>query len=213
MADQTDAVPAPAGATPDRRPGRQLAVVVLAGVAGAALVAVAAALTWWSADFVDPLTGPLTVALTGGTCVPELVPLALVGLAGLGAALATGGLPRRLVGLVLLLCGLTVAVRSALSAAEGPTGPPALTSSLTRPADPVGVAQLHLAGPALAVLGGLLLLLAGVLVVLGVGARRLGARYERTAAAAGSRSRGHRHNGARHGAGAGRGGFGRTRAG
>ena len=201
MADQAAGLPASAGTAPDRR--RQLAVLVATGVAGAALVAVASALTWWSADFVDPLTGPLTLTLNGAACVPELVPLALVGLAGLGAALATGGLPRRLVGLVVLVCGLTVAVRSVLTAAAGPSGPPGLKGSLTRPADPVGGAQLHLAGPTLAVLGGVLLSLAGALVVLGVGARRLGARYERTSPATASRARSPRDGAGAGGAGSG----------
>jgi len=145
-------------------------------VAGAALAAVGAALTWWSADYLDPLTGPLVIRLSGADSVPELIPLALVGLAGLGAALATHGIPRRLVGVVLLVCGGVIAARSVLSVG----GPPAaLAGSLSRPADPVGAAQLHPVGPALAVLGGLLLATAGVLVVLGRGARaRMGGRYD-----------------------------------
>ena len=159
--------------------------MLLTGVVGAALVAIAAGLTWWSADYVDPLTGPLTVALAGGSCVPELVPLALVGLAGLGASLATTGVPRRLVGLVLLASGLTVAIRSALSFGSAPAG---LAGSLTRPAELVGAAQLHPVGPALALLGGLLLAASGVLVLFGVGARRLGSKYERTASRAAARA-------------------------
>ena len=145
-------------------------------VAGAALAAVGAALTWWSADYLDPLTGPLVVTLSGADSVPELIPLALVGLAGLGAALATHGIPRRLVGVVLLVCGGVITVRSVLSVGSPPA---ALAGSLSRPADPVGAAQVHPVGPALAVLGGLLLASAGVLVVLGRGARaRMGGRYD-----------------------------------
>ena len=52
----------------------------------------AAGMQWWSAEYLDALTGPITVTLSGAACVPELIPLALVGLAGLGAALATSGL-------------------------------------------------------------------------------------------------------------------------
>ncbi len=188
MAESPDATPAAVGPPRGRHSGRQLAVVVLCGVLGAALVAIAAALTWWSADYADPLTGPLTVTLAGGSCVPELVPLALVGLAGLGASLATRGLPRRLVGLVLLASGVTVAVRSGLSLTAGPRGPGALAGALTRPAEPVGAAQLHPVGPLLAVIGGVLLAVAGLLVLLGVGARRLGARYERTRRAVDART-------------------------
>ncbi len=150
-----------------------LAVLALAG---AGLAAVAAAMTWWSADYLDPLTGALTVTATGSSCVPELVPLALVGLAGFGAALATRGFARRLVGVVIGLCGVAGAV---LSARQFAAPPASLVTDLTRPADPVGAAQLHPFGPALAVLAGLLLAAAGILVALGLGARRrLGSRYD-----------------------------------
>jgi uncharacterized membrane protein (TIGR02234 family) len=156
--------------------GRQLGIVAVLAVVGAALAAVAAGLTWWSADYSDPLTGPVSITLSGAACVPELIPLALVGLAGFGAALATRGIPRRLIGVVLALCGATLTARSALSF-ESPA--PQLASQLSRPADPVGVPQLHAFGPLLAVVGGLFLLAAGMLIALGAGARqRLGARYD-----------------------------------
>ena len=161
--------------------GRPLGIVAVLAVAGAALAAVAAALTWWSADYVDPLTGALTISASGADCVPELIPLALVALAGFGAALATRGIPRRAVGAVIALCGGALAARSALFFGSTPG---ALVSELTRPADPVGTAQLHPVGPALGVLGGLLLAAAGVLIVLGVGARQaMSSRYERGAKA------------------------------
>lgn len=160
----------------DRR-GRQLGLVAVLAVAGAALAAAAAALTWWTAQYVDPLTGALTVTASGATCVPELIPLALVSLAGFGAALATRGVLRRIVGAVIALCGIAVAVRSAMLFGSTPA---ALVGDLTRPADPVGAAQLHPFGPALGVLAGLLLAGAGVLVLIGIGARQaMGSRYER----------------------------------
>ncbi len=82
-------------------------------------------------------------------------------------------------GLVIALCGVAVAVRSAIFFGSTPA---ALVSRLTRPADPAGAAQLHPVGPALGVLAGVLLAVAGVLIVLGVGARQaMGARYERRA--------------------------------
>jgi uncharacterized membrane protein (TIGR02234 family) len=158
-----------------------LGLVAILAVAGAGLAAAAAALTWWSADYVDPLSGALTIAVSGAACIPELIPLALVALAGFGAALATRGLPRRIVGVVIALCGVAVAVRSATSFGSTPA---ALVSELTRPADPVGAAQLHPVGPGIGVVAGLLLTGAGVLVVLGVGTRQaMGARYERRARA------------------------------
>lgn len=161
-----------------RRPVALLAALVLLG---AAACAGAAALTWWTAGYDDPLTGPLTLTATGSDCLPELVPVALVALAGFGAALATQGWLRRLVGVVLLAGGLLVAVRAVLAFAAPPS---TLTSALVRPATPSGPAQLHPFGPALALAGGVLLALAGVLVAAGLGGRRrLGSRYEAPSAA------------------------------
>lgn len=174
---------APSAESARRRAGRQLAVLAILALAGAGLAAVAAALIWWSADYTDPLTGALTVTATGAGCVPELVPLALVGLAGFGAALATRGFPRRLVGVVIGLCGCAIAVFSALQFAAPPAS---LVTDLTRPADPVGAAQLHPIGPVLAIVAGVLLTATGVLVMLGLGARRrLGSRYDAPTRAAG----------------------------
>jgi uncharacterized membrane protein (TIGR02234 family) len=156
--------------------GRQLGLVALLAVAGAGIAAIAAGVTWWSADYQDPLTGPLTITVSGGSAVPELVPLALVALAGFGAALATHGTVRRLVGVVLLLCGGAITLRSAVLFGDRPA---ALVSSLSRPADAVGAPQLHAIGPALGVLGGLLLAAAGTLISTGWGARqRLGTKYD-----------------------------------
>lgn len=162
-----------------RRTTGGLAVLVLAG---AAACAGAAALTWWTADYVDTLTGPLTLRASGADCLPELVPVALVALAGWGATLATQGWLRRVVGVVLLAGGLLVTVRAAVAMADAPA---VLTGSLVRPADPVGSAQLHPAGPILALAGGVLIAVAGVLVVAGLGGRRrLGARYDAPTGAA-----------------------------
>lgn len=166
------------GADPNnaRKRGRQLGLVALFALLGAAAVAVAANLTWWSAEYSDPLTGALTITASGAAGVPELIPLALVAVAGFGAALATRGIPRRLIGVVLVLCGLILMVRSLLALGNEPA---ALVDELTRPADPVGSAQLSVLGPLLAVLGGALLGVAGVLIVAGIGGRqRLGTRYD-----------------------------------
>jgi uncharacterized membrane protein (TIGR02234 family) len=164
----------------------RLGLVAVLAVVGAGIAAIAAALTWWSADYQDPLTGPLTISVTGGSAVPELVPLALVALAGFGAALATHGTVRRLVGVVLLLCGAAITIRAALSIGDQPT---ALVSSLSRPADAVGDPELHAIGPALGVLGGRLLAAAGILIIAGWGARqRLGAKYDAPAGAATGRA-------------------------
>lgn len=185
MTEHPDSGTVAPGQRSPRGRGAAVGLVILVGLVGAALLAVAAGVTWWSADYLDPLTGPLVVALSGSSCVPELIPLALVGLAGLGATSATGGVPRRLVGVALLAAGGIVAVRSALSFGNPPAG---LAGSLSRPADLVGAPQLHVLGPTLGVLGGVLLSAAGALVGFGVGARRLGRRYERTGPAVSARS-------------------------
>ncbi|MGS0688553.1 Trp biosynthesis-associated membrane protein [Nakamurella sp. GG22] len=177
MTDRPTADAAPAAGAPHRSRGRRLGAVVLPAIAGAALAAVAAGMQWWSAEYLDALTGPITVTLSGAACVPELIPLALVGLAGLGAALATAGPLRRLVGIVLFAAGATIAVRSAVALGAAPAG---LAGSLTRPAELVGEAGLSPAGPVLATTGGLLMAVAGVLVIAGVGARPLGSKYKRT---------------------------------
>ncbi len=149
-------------------------------LSGAAACAGAAAMTWWTADYDDSLTGPLTVAATGADCMPELVPVALVALAGLGAMLAARGAFRRLVGVVLMVGGLLVAVRAVLVMTQAPA---ALTAALTRPAEPVGAAQLHPFGPILAIVGGVLVTAAGAFGIAGVAARRrLGSRYDAPAA-------------------------------
>ncbi|WP_395726715.1 Trp biosynthesis-associated membrane protein [Nakamurella sp.] len=166
----------------ESRARRTTAVVAGLVLAGAAGCAGAAAMTWWTAEYVDPLTGPLTLTASGAACLPELVPVALIGLAGFGATLATQGWLRRAVGAILLLGGLLVAVRAGAAMTQAPA---VLTGSLVRPADPAGPALLHPAGPLLALAGGVLVALAGALIAAGLGGRRrLGARYDAPTAAA-----------------------------
>jgi len=160
--------------TPERT-GRAAALIALCAVVGAALAAVAAGLTWWTEDFADPLTGPVTITASGSSVLPELVPVALVALAGLGAALATHGVLRRIVGGVLAVGGALIAVRCAVAWGSAPA---ALVQDLPRPADPVGDARLSPLGPLLGIAGGLLIGVAGGLIVAGRGARRMSSRYE-----------------------------------
>jgi uncharacterized membrane protein (TIGR02234 family) len=151
-----------------------LGAIAACAVAGAALAAAASGLTWWTAQFLDPLTGPVTVTAAGGTVVPELVPVALVALAGLGAALATHGVPRRLVGVLLVLGGVLLAVRCGLSLG---TPPASLLTDLPRPADQVGTARLSIVGPLAGVAGGALIAVAGAVIAAGLAARRMSSRY------------------------------------
>ncbi|HEY7812789.1 MAG TPA: hypothetical protein VIC62_06090, partial [Nakamurella sp.] len=58
---------------PDRPRARPVAVLAALVLLGTAACAGAAAMTWWTADYVDPLTGPVTLTASGADCLPELV--------------------------------------------------------------------------------------------------------------------------------------------
>ncbi len=155
---------------------RRPALLALLLVLGAAVTAVASALNWWTQQNRDALAGTFTTTATGSRVAPQLLPVALVALAGFGAALATSGALRRLVGVVLVLAGAWAgmsAVRSLLRQ------PPSLREDLVRPVEISAPAQLHLPGPLLGTAGGLLIVVAGALLLTGFGARRtLGNRYD-----------------------------------
>ena len=164
MTERAAAEPSRGTTAGKTRPGARAALGVAAlAVLGAALAAVAATMTWTTDERPEALTGP--VQLSGGDLVPELVPVALVALAGVGATFATSGWARRVVGLSVAAAGALLAARSAAAWA---TADPAAT---VRPL-----------GPALALLGGLAILAAGGLIAAGRGGRRLGSRYEPPAA-------------------------------
>ncbi|MEG3637201.1 Trp biosynthesis-associated membrane protein [Micromonospora palythoicola] len=145
------------------RPGRrELAYAVLLCLAGAGLALWAATRTW-VVDVVGRSEPMLLVEeRTGGQLLPWLPALALVGLAGGGAVLATRGRPRRVLGGLLTLLGLAVA-------AGGGYG---LVGDL---GDPVTWQW-----PALTLLGGLLAAVGGSSTMLrGHRWPAMGARYER----------------------------------
>ncbi|BCY06670.1 Trp biosynthesis-associated membrane protein [Actinoplanes sp. L3-i22] len=106
---------------------RSHAAAVLACLAGAGLTLFAVTRTW--SMTVEHRTGlsDLTTVRTGADEQPWLIGLAVVGLAGAGALLATKGLARRVLGGVLLLAGLGVAAggvlaRAGLDAGEAGAG-------------------------------------------------------------------------------------------
>lgn len=171
--DQT-AGPEPAG--PSRAARRRPAVLALLIVAGAALTVIAGSLTWWRQQHLDALAGSVTTAATGSQTDALLVPAALVGLAGFGAAVATTGLLRRLVGLLLLAGGGIAAVLAVVGALDAPAR---LLTSLSRPAESSSSPALQPFGAVLGALGSVLIAATGLLLVLGYGARRtLGSRYD-----------------------------------
>ncbi|MEV0625712.1 Trp biosynthesis-associated membrane protein [Nonomuraea wenchangensis] len=79
--------------------GRELGAWLAVTVLGCLLVLLAAGRTWVS------VTQTGADAPTGGDLSPVLTPLALAGLAGVVAVLATKGVGRRVVGGLLALCG------------------------------------------------------------------------------------------------------------
>ena len=90
---------------------RPLWMIIVGLLAGAGLLWASSKLSWaWSVE-VTPLHGKVVDARDGATLAPALVPLALVSLAAIAAALATRGWPRRIVGGLVVLAGLgTIAV-------------------------------------------------------------------------------------------------------
>ncbi|MEH1016676.1 Trp biosynthesis-associated membrane protein [Micromonospora sp. CPCC 206060] len=152
----------PTGNRPD--PGRrQLAYAVLLCLAGAGLALFATTRTW-VVELVDrpaPLPA-IREARTGAALLPWVSALAVVGLAGAGAVLATRGPVRRLVGALLLLVGVVLVIGGGSGLAAPPAG------SVSRQ------------WPALCLLGGALVGAGGVWTVL-AGHRWpvMGARYER----------------------------------
>ena len=167
----------------DRSARRGSAVLALLVVVGAVALAVAAHLIWWSQTHVDSLSGAITISARGSQADPLLIPVALLALAGFGAALATNGVLRRVVGVVLLVGGGWAAVLAVVGLWRPPTS---LHTDLTRPAVSSALPQLHVGGPLVALLGGLLVALTGALVVSGFGARvALGARFDAPTSRAG----------------------------
>ncbi|MEU6021446.1 Trp biosynthesis-associated membrane protein [Micromonospora sp. NBC_01739] len=137
---------------------RELAYAVLACLAGAGLALWAVTRTWT----VQATGSALDEEGSGAGLLPWLPALALVGLAGGGAMLATGGWLRRGVGGLLALLGLAMA-------AGGGYG---LVADLGD--------QVSRQWPALTLLGGLIAAAGGVLTALrGDRWPAMGARYER----------------------------------
>lgn len=177
MAGPTAQVPEPGSDPTTGRRRRPLAYAVLLCLAGAGLALFAATRTW-AAEVISrpaPLP-PVRLTRTGGDLLPWLPALAVVGLAGAGAVLATRGLPRRIVGGLMALVGVAMALGAGFALLNPPTGvDPATGADLVT--DPTGPAWPLLCG-----VGGLALAGGGVWT-LARGQRwpAMGARYERGA--------------------------------
>ena len=155
----------PVRPTPNRRP---LWMIIVGLLAGAGLLWASSKLAWsWSVE-VTPLHGKVVDARDGATEATALVPLALLSIAAIAAAVATSGWPRRIVGGLVVLAGLgmIVVAFTHLAAVFGahPNGYP--------------LSQIVLAH-VFALLAGVLVAPAGTLIIRGAAdLPRLGANYE-----------------------------------
>ncbi|MCN9239743.1 TIGR02234 family membrane protein [Streptomyces sp. RY43-2] len=155
--------PRPEAAAPARSGRRSLALALLCGAAGAA-VALLSSRQDWAAGTV-PLAGgdfPLSAKGSDVTGVPAA--LAIVGLAALVAVFAVRRTGRHLVAGLLALSGLGTIT----AAFQGLTDDSALDEKAARTAGDTAAtasALTHTAWPYVAVLGGALILLAGLLAL------------------------------------------------
>ena len=160
---------------PPRSP-RLLWSVILLLLAAAGLLWGSSAVIWVGQRFRTPFSGETTSGVTGAVLRPELVPLALAALAAVAAVLATGGLLRRVMGLLVLVAGGVLGWRSIAWPFDG--GWFGYASNVPQGSVPVGGISANVAGPLLMTAGALLLVVAGALVLLR--AERMpamGARY------------------------------------
>jgi len=135
-----------------------LAITVLGCAVASALVIFAASRVW-SEELPSGLLPlpPVTTGRTGSSFAPWLSPLGVVGLASAGALLATRGLARRAIGVLMAVVGAAVMIAALLPLGSGP-----------RPLWPV-----------VAAVAGAVVVAAGVATVWAGGAwPAMGARYE-----------------------------------
>lgn len=159
---------------------RELGLAVLLCLAGSGLVLFAASRGWAQVPVTGrPVLPDVVVAVRGRDLHPGLPAVALVGLAGVVALLATRRAGRVVVGVLLLLAGLGAVVLAAQVLTGGAGG--AAATEPVREAGGVGFAgPPDLTGwPLAAAVGGLLLALSGAVVaVRGPRWAALSRRYE-----------------------------------
>lgn len=147
----------------------------------------ASAVTWAARSYQTPFTGETTVAAAGADFRPELVPVALAGLAAVAAVLATGGWFRRVIGAFVVLAAGLLMWRGIGWFAAAP--PAAVPGEVPPGSTPIGELTTNPIGPVLMSAGALALAFGGVLVMLR--ARRMpamGAKYSAPGAAAQQKS-------------------------
>jgi uncharacterized membrane protein (TIGR02234 family) len=163
------------------RPSPRALGAACAGLALSAVLLWAGSATVWY-RVMPPGAAP--VELTGAQVAPWLGGTALLALAGVAGVVATGGLLRRLVGVLLGLAGVGVLLFGVRALLMDPYATDASAASLPQPSAGVTVDELRYqptdttGAPMLAIAGAVLLLAVGIVVL--VRERRLprlGARY------------------------------------
>lgn len=169
-----------AGVTAPARSGRLLGLACLGLAAAAGLLWGASALVWYR---VTP-GGRAPVAFDGAHASPSLTGFALIALAGVAALVATGGLARRALAVLLAVAGLVVAGIAVTALLIWPFATDASAAGLPQPPPGVSIDSLRYQptettpAPLLALAGGLVLVAVGVAVaVREPRLSRLGARY------------------------------------
>jgi hypothetical protein len=162
------------------RSGRLLGLACLGLAAASGLLWGASALVWYR---VTP-AGRAPVAFEGVQVSPSLTGYALLALAGVAALVATGGVVRRVLAVLLGIAGVVVAVTATTALLGSPFATDAPAATLPQPPAGTSVDVLRFQptaitpAPLLAVAGGLVLLAVAVLVVLREPRlTRLGARF------------------------------------
>ncbi len=150
---------------PAKKAKRPLWIAVVGLLLGAVALWGSSQLVWF-AEFRDGgVRGTVLYTETGSQRAVALIPLALLALAGTAGLIATGGWPRRVLGVVLAVSGLAAVW---IGVAGG---------SFSGFADGLPVAQM-LGARGLAILGGILVTAGGLAAIKGAGRMpRLGAKY------------------------------------
>ncbi|MFD0559667.1 putative membrane protein (TIGR02234 family) [Stackebrandtia endophytica] len=111
-------------------PRRAITLAILAGLAAAGVGIFATARTWQEETVVRPYPLPDEIVTVAGTAVvPWALPAGMVGLAGVIALVATTGVPRRIVTVLLAGAGAVMAASGAFGLAQTPGLWPVVTAA------------------------------------------------------------------------------------
>lgn len=173
-AEQSAATGTTRAGTAAQQDKRPLWIVALALLLAAAALWGSSGLTWIDVPFGTKVDGHLTDDLSGSELVSWQVPIALFSLAAVAATLATRGVLRRVLGVLVALVGVWVLVLTfdgaAYDVAWSGTAP-GYEGSAAKP-------ERTIWGPVTSAAGGVLLVLGGALLaVRGQRMARMGARY------------------------------------